>query len=216
MGIERLRNNDLHEVDAVAVISEASMMELCEKYRVKWCMHENLPLGKKKNYGLTYAMRFDFDYLLEIGSDDLIKNSIFDVYAPWWGKKDVLGLTDFVMMNSEDGECRKWHHDRGAFGVGRAISRVALESMKTLDGYKLWDDKINRGLDNNSNFKLAFNGFLEARVHATEPVAIDIKSDENINRYDFTPGGDPYDYAKAISGLSYAELCALKSLHVTV
>jgi len=218
MGIERMRDNRMFDVDAMAVISEPSMIDLCYKYGIKWCMHENLPLGKKKNYGLTQAMTHQFDYLLEIGSDDLVKNDIFELYAPHFDAgKDVIGLSEFVMMNSVDGECRKWSHDTGAFGVGRAISRRALDGMKLDEGYKLWDDTINRGLDNNSNFRLAIAGFLGIRVHSDEPVAIDIKSDENIHRYDFTPGGAPYDHGKAISGLSYAEKCALKSLsHVAV
>lgn len=214
MSINRLRSLGVHEIDCVAVISEASMIEICERHGIKWCMHENLPLGRKKNYGLTHAMRFDFDHLIEIGSDDVLKNDFLTVYDPWWGKRDILGMTQFVMMNSENGECRLWNHSNGTFGAGRSISRVALESCKELDGYKLWSDGINRGLDNDSTFRLAEKGFLEKRVKTDIPLLIDIKSSENINRYDFTPGGTTYEYAKAISGLSYEEVCALKDLRV--
>lgn len=215
MGIDRLRELGIHEIDCVCVISEESMIPLCEKYGVKWCMHQNLPLGRKKNYGLTHAMCFDFEYLIELGSDDILKDEFLEAYSHSWFKYHVISLQEMVMLNSENGECRKW--TTGGIGVGRAISRIALESVKEFDGYKLWSDGINRGLDNDSTFRLARNGFLEKRVSLPEPVAIDIKSEVNIHQYDFTPGGVPYDYTKAISGLSYAELCALKDMQrVTV
>ena len=63
MGLERLRKN--FNVDAFAVISEDSMKPLCKKYSIDYCMHENLPLGSKKNYGLTQAMKKDFDFLVD-------------------------------------------------------------------------------------------------------------------------------------------------------
>ena len=106
LGIKRLKAQQVHDIQCVAVISEASMIPMCKAYGIEWCIHENLPLGRKKNYGLTYAMRFDFDYMIEIGSDDILKNDFLRVYDPWFGKRDIIGLSKFVMMNSETGECR--------------------------------------------------------------------------------------------------------------
>jgi hypothetical protein len=68
LGIQRLRRS--FNVEALAVISEEEMKPLCEKYGVHWVMYKNEPLGEKKNYGLRKAKEFDFEYLMEIGSDD--------------------------------------------------------------------------------------------------------------------------------------------------
>src|SRR6478752_4031551 len=74
MGIDRLRKTGLFPIEAFAVISEESMIPLCEKYNIDYCFYKNEPLGEKKNFGLTEAYKKEWDYLVEIGSDDLLKN----------------------------------------------------------------------------------------------------------------------------------------------
>jgi hypothetical protein len=206
MGLERLRKK--FGVQAFAVISEEPMIPLCEKYGVDWCMHENDPLGTKKNFGLTQAMKKDFDFMIEIGSDDLLKDGIFELY-PF--DRDVMALKDFIMINSEDGECRRLRDRDANFGLGRAISRKALESCKCKDGvYRLWGERHSHGLDNNSTFRLAGKGFLEKRYASAEPLAIDIKSAVNI--WPFQKIGTEYDFDKAMDGLGENEIEAIKSL----
>src|SRR5688572_7778218 len=107
MGINRLRKSGLFPIEAFAVISEESMIPLCEKYDVQYCFYKNQPLGEKKNYGLSQAMKKDFDYLIEIGSDDLLKTELLEAYAPYFGHKHFIGLSSFYYLNSEDFECRK-------------------------------------------------------------------------------------------------------------
>src|SRR5688572_14122986 len=81
MGIKRLQNYSLSfHVAPFAVISEESMIPLCERYGVEWCMHENLPLGAKKNFGLSQLRDKDFDFMMEIGSDDLILGELLNQY----------------------------------------------------------------------------------------------------------------------------------------
>lgn len=208
MGLERLRKN--FGTKAFAVISEASMIPLCIKYQVDYCLHENSPLGKKKNFGLQVAMtRHPFDYIIEIGSDDLLKNEIMEVY-PW--TFSFMGLRSFIQMNSEDGECRQWSLRDGGFGIGRAIRRDVLEALINEDGrLQLWSDEFNKRLDGNSTMRMALEGVGQRTFHSDEPLAIDVKSEQNIWPFDKN-AGEPYDFAKAISGLSYNEVCALKAL----
>jgi hypothetical protein len=202
MGLNRMKRSGLMPMEFFAVISEQTMIPLCEKYGVEWCMHENLPLGAKKNYGLSQAMKKDFDYLVEIGSDDLLKNEFLSLYD--WDR-DVMALADFIMLNTEDGECRKLSKRDAYYGVGRAISKKALSSLSSL-----WTDKLNHGLDNQSTFALARKGFLEKRVSSPEPVAIDLKSAVNI--WPFERKGVEYPLEKALEGLSVEEVTAIKSL----
>ncbi len=77
--------------------------------------------------------------------------------------------------------------------------------------YKLWRDDLNRSLDNNSNFFIHSNGVFGHKIRFSEPVALDIKSKENI--WAFNPeAGTPYDLDKALSGLGDDEKTAIKSL----
>ena len=176
MGLKRLQKVPGFQVKLFAVISEESMIPLCEKYGVDWCITKNSPLGAKKNYGLSQAMRKDFDYMLEIGSDDIIKDDLLYNYS--WDR-DVMALWDFAVLNTKDGQCKRISKHHGFYGSGRVISKKALESIGNL-----WPDKIERALDNNSTMILAKKGFLEKRIPMPEPVALGLKSEVNIWPFD--------------------------------
>jgi hypothetical protein len=203
MGVRRLRKSGLFPIECFAVISEESMIPLCEKYDVEYVMYKNEPLGEKKNYGLSQAMKKDFDYLIEIGSDDLLKTEIFEVYANYFGKYHIIGLDSFYYLNSEDQECRHYRNP-SFFGIGRAISKEAIKSIG-----KLWKDELNRGLDNNSTATLHRNKYMEVRIK--KPMAIDIKSDTNIWPFNYLEG-NKVEFDEVVKGLSEEEINALCSL----
>lgn len=202
MGIQRLQKVPGFQISAFAVISEVEMIPLCERYGVEWCMAANHPLGAKKNYGVKEALRKDFEYLIEIGSDDLLKDEILQAYK--WDAP-VLGLMDFALINTHKGYCKKVTSSIPKFGAGRAIKRFVIESMK------LWDDNKIRGMDNNSSINLAVNGFMMRGVRCEDPVAIALKSELNLWGYSAMPGSK-YPLEKALEGLSIEEVTAIKSL----
>jgi len=202
MGISRLRKVPGFNIQVLAVISEESMIPLCEKYGVDWCFTKNDPLGAKKNYGISQALRKDFDYLVEIGSDDLFKDEFLNLYN--WDR-DIMALSDFIMMDTRTGECRRMTKHHAYFGTGRAISKKALQAVGTI-----WPDNINKGLDNNSTMIMARKGFLEKRIATSEPVAIGLKSDVNI--WPFEKLGSEYSLEQALNGLSNEEINAIQCL----
>lgn len=202
MGISRLREARIHEIEAFAVISEEEMKPLCDKYDVKYCMYKNLPLGEKKNYGLREAMVIDFDYMVQIGSDDLLKNEFLEFY-PW--DKPVMGLNDFIIINSETLACRRLSSTISSFGTGLSVRKDVIEKCGDL-----WHPDKNRGLDRSLCYTLAKNGYMERRYSRGEPLSIDIKSPVNLSPYSFT--GTKYPIDKAFEGLSTQEVEAIKAL----
>lgn len=132
VGINRLIRNSQIPIQAFAVISEESMIGLCEKYNIKWTFYKNEPVGEKKNHGLNEAMKLEWDYLLEIGSDDLVKDELVQLYTPFFGKYDLFGTKDAIIINSEDGMCRRLKSDT-TYGLGRCMSRKALECAYGVD-----------------------------------------------------------------------------------
>lgn len=210
MGLERLRKK--FQVESFAVISEESMKPLCKKYGVDYCYHENYPLGAKKNFGLTKSMKKNFDFLVEIGSDDLLKDDFVGLY-PF--DRDVFGLRDFAIIDTQTGDCRRLSDRDARFGLGRAISRKAIESFNHHGVYRMWSDRIGKGLDNDSTFALARNGFLEKRYSADEPLAIDLKSAVNIWPFNHSMGID-YSIDKALKGLGENEVTAIKSMYASI
>jgi hypothetical protein len=210
LGIKRLQTHPDFSIQALAVISESEMIPLCEKYNIAWTMYKNEPLGEKKNTGLQKAKEFEFDYLMEIGSDDLIVNELLDDYKKYIGK-DFFGISDVAYINSETGECRRFI-SKSTYGAGRMISRKALEKAN----WVLWTDKLNRGLDNNSVFALQRKGFDYYRVSPMEfPGVIDVKSNENLWKFNYFLGVE-YDINNVLKMISAEEKEILQSLYVTV
>lgn len=211
MGIQRLMQRKDFDISAFAVISEESMKPLCDKYGIEYCVFNNFPLGEKKNNGLNEVMKKDFDYLIELGSDDLIKDEVIDAYKPYFGVRDFLSLTSVCFINSENGAC-KVTEPRTFFGLGRAISKEGIKkaALRKDGKYRLWKSYLNKGLDNDSAFRLAFAGVLEKRVR-TEPIVIDIKSAVNLHGFEKIEGID-YPLEKALQGLSENEITAIRCL----
>lgn len=207
-GIERLKKHPDFDFEVLVVISEEEMITLCVKYGYTYCMYENLPLGKKKNYGLSIAKMMQWDYLLEIGSDDLILNELLDDYKEMISKGDeFFGIADSAYINSRTGECRRVK-DKSTYGAGRMIKREAFSKVK----WAPWTDRFNQGLDNNSIFNFQRAGVKYKRVAPREyPLVIDVKSDENIWKFNYFTGVD-YDLEKLLPKLSEEERVSLLDL----
>lgn len=251
MGLQRLMRHK--GVKAFAVISEKEMIPLCEKYGIMYYEHENLPLGRKKNVGLEQAMKLDFDYMIELGSDDLIFDEVLESYRPHMERgEDFFGSNQMIFVDAINGDCRHYTAQEAQYGfgwgLGRCFSRKLLNQMsgrvkvKGLTGvyacgevlgegqetflpkksadqlqaqgfveiipsertFYLWDDHINRSLDNNSTNRLMENGFRYKIVETPEPFLADMKSDENIWGYNPEIGGQ-FDTEKFLSKLSQQE-----------
>ena len=206
-GIERLKSHPDYDIEAVAVISEESMIMLCEKYGINWTMYENSPLGKKKNYGLEFCKQFDFEYLMEIGSDDLVTNDLLTHYLPYL-KYGFIGVRDLAYIDSDTGSCKRLQSN-STYGAGRVISREFLERVN----WKLWRDSIDRGMDNNSVFHLAKHGIGYKQVPSMEePGVIDIKSDINLWPFNHLLGVD-YDLDLVFKNISEDEINLIEACY---
>jgi len=202
LGINRMRKHPDYDIQVLAVISEESMIPLCEKYGVNCFMYKNEPLGEKKNFGLSKAKEFDFEYLMEIGSDDLILNELLDDYKNYIGKYDFFGINDAAYINSETGDCRRLMSNNSTYGAGRMIHRRILEASN----WKLWNDNLSKGMDNNSILSLLRKGIGYKKVKPMAfPGVVDVKSDVNIWKFNYYLG-QPYDISEILSRLSKEEI----------
>src|SRR5688572_1076217 len=77
--------------------------------------------------------------------------------------------------------------------------------------YRLWQDDLKRGLDNNSTYFLMINGIGHKTVKSEKALGIDIKSNVNIWPYNHLVGV-PANIEEVIDGLSDQEKSALFNL----
>lgn len=168
------------------ICSTREEAELCHEYYFDYCIEENYPLGRKMNRGLLEAMKFDFEYLMQLGSDDLITRELFEIYDSL--DLDYFGVNTYHAVDIEGRRAKKftyggkWNPIWHPIGAGRVFKKEVLE--KVLLHEDLWEDKAQKLLDNKSDMVMLGQGYRAKIVKHNGVGIIDIKSDTNIWSYD--------------------------------
>lgn len=182
-GIARLQkyNPAKYRIIPFFIVSEAEAATMVLKYGFDFIYHTNLPLGAKKNAGLSYVMeKYKFDYLMEIGSDDIIKNEYLDFLAPHMAA-EIQQITphDAWFIDTNTGKTAYWLTQK-VIGLGRCIHYNALAKFEK-SNYRLWLPDLNKGMDTCSWQQLLIKGIKNTLVSTNAIYTLDIKSDVNIN-----------------------------------
>lgn len=113
-----------------AVCSTDEDAAVLKEYGIDYAMYSNEYLGAKKNHGLSEALKkYPFDYLLEIGSDDIVAPALLDLYEPYFHKGiKIISVDTCYFINTENADVANWVTDY-ILGAGRAIHRSVLELM---------------------------------------------------------------------------------------
>lgn len=131
-GVKRLidYNSKQYKILPFAVVSDKADADLLSEYNIPYIEYSNDFLGRKKNAGLAEALkRFDFDYLLEIDSDDLLSNNLLDHYLPFMEKAvPAFGPNQCSGIDMSNGEVG-FVKTKLIIGAGRMIHREVLEKM---------------------------------------------------------------------------------------
>jgi len=180
--ITRLKREG-YEFIPFVVLSENEMIPLCEEYGIKYVWAENRPVGTKHNTGIKESLKIEWDYLMVLGSDDIISSSLFDHYEPLMGK-DFFGVRDIHFFDYRTGRFGYYRQDHGHVGAGRMHSRRMIETILNKGCFY---PAINKGLDNASEKIAKENGFNIETVVTIGPCVIDIKSDVNLWKFNSFP-----------------------------
>lgn len=163
---------------------------------------ENQPLGNKWNRGLERAMENEFDYLLILGSDDLISNCLLDKYKGYNGV-DMIGVKDFYMYDIQQKRVKYFagynvkYNRNISIGAGRLIRRDIIERLG-----RLWHPRQVKGLDSHCSKVLRVKGYQEIVIPMGDSVVVDIKSGMNMNGFDDITGEEvPLSVLKKIPEL---------------
>ncbi len=178
-GFNRIKRNTEHELILVTVGSEGI------NFSKNHIEHRNIPLSNKWQAGLKYAKSFNPDYVLMLGSDDLICSNLLDVYTYEMEKGiDLIGLTDCYFLDSRDLKFNYWVGYRN-HRIGESIGMARMLSKNILDktNWNIWRNTINKGLDNEMMKTLRAVGFSEKIFNCKKEkiMALDVKSNINIS-----------------------------------
>lgn len=135
------------EVEIVIVGSEGETSEQPHAQFGHYVEHENLPLGRKFNAGVQYTRDLSYDYLMIMGSDQIVAPTIWDDYHDHLGKP-YIGVRDVYAMDVYSWTVWYWGGYTGVregypIGPGRLLRRDLVEDMD----FTLYGDKFNNNLD---------------------------------------------------------------------
>jgi len=142
-------------------------------------------LGQKLNEGVKWAVKQGCDYVMNMGSDDLIHPSIIDLYMPLIKKKNPLfGLNELYFWDISGSALHfSYYNNPHIVGAGRMIHLNTIKNVINNTG-SLYDYNINRCLDGNSASRMIKCGFNQLTVNPGKFLMIvDIKSEVNINSF---------------------------------
>lgn len=210
------------DIKPMVVISQSEDFDLATSFDFDCISAPNKPLGKKMNIGIQVALRYSWQYLMQLGSDDLLAKGFFD-WNGWIGQNSIssylqketpfFGCTELFVYNSKTGAA-KYHNTLSPFGAGRFIRRDVVEKTVRQKGY-LWEPERNYGLDFSSERMIMdCHDMRDVRIMPAHnhkfPMVLDIKDGENIHSFEEIPGQGVTDAQRKWMYEAFPELMALK------
>lgn len=179
------------EADVFVTVSEDYHAELAEQNGFKWIMTDNSPVGQKHHNGLMAAMIEDWDYIMQLGSDDLISDHYIDECCKELGKHHVLGSNYYYFYDIANKEVASIMMKGNApGGAGRFVRRDIIQACIDRKGF-FWQRHLNKGLDRSSWKAMCWanKDLTWKTLEFNEPILVDIKSKDSMNNYEIMISG---------------------------
>ena len=178
-GVRRLRE-ELNYNFPVIVTSDIDDKEVCEEYGIKHYVQANNPVSDKFNTSCMRAKDLDVDYVVIVGSDDLIAtNSMLTLWAEMKKGYDLIGITNVYFYDANGPHKGKLLQLKGTrmLGVCKCIHRRVLDEV----GWKPWNKKKDWGLD--SVAAKAISPHVKTWKQVDGVRVFDCKTKTNLNKF---------------------------------
>lgn len=190
-GIHALTAHPYLEIDYDVIItgSEGLLSKtMVENHGFTYIEIPNAPLATKVNAPVLIAKQLNVDYILCLGSDDIITPELMAIYESYMKQSiDYIAVNDFYFYDTESKKAAYWGGYRESWRKGHACGAGRLISKRLLDtwNWQPWDVKHNLILDNSIQDKLKSTPHTEAIFSLKEKnvFALDIKSSTNMTPF---------------------------------
>ena len=188
-GIHALTVNTAIDIYVIVAGSEGkASQKMVEKHGFIYVEVPNEPLATKVNQPVLIAKRLKVDYVLCLGSDDLISIELLKVYEEYMRKGiDFIAVTDFYFYDMESkkaaywgGYTENWRKGHTA-GAGRLLSKRLLNYWD----WKPWEIKDSKILDTSiqNKLKITPHSSMIFSLKDKGVFALDIKSETNMTPF---------------------------------
>ena len=183
------KTRDLFEFVNIVIDSDNSNYDIFKDHSsFIYHNHDNLPVSNKWNYGSSLCSSIDFDYIIIIGSDDILDESILTKYHEYMiAGYDFIGILDLYIYNILTDNLYYWsgysvpNRKGETIGLGRCLSNNLVKKLN----YNLWSDNKNKGLDSSMNKKINKLSNIKKITFYSKDIGIccDIKGETNITSF---------------------------------
>lgn len=189
-GIHELEKLKGIEIVTIVAGSEGYKSKtLVEKHNFHYIEMPNQPLAEKVNAPLLMAKAMNVDYVLCLGSDDIIHIDLMKKYIELMNERyDFIGVLDFYFYDTVSNKSSYWggyrdkRRENHTCGAGRIISKGLLNRWN----WKIWENKESHVLDNSFQNKLndtPHDSYIFS-LKAFDLYGLDIKSETNMTKFD--------------------------------
>jgi hypothetical protein len=188
-GIKHLIANSKNEYIVIIAGSEGeTSRQMVEKHGFIYTEMPNEPLSEKANKPVLIAKEHNVDYVLAVGSDDVISPGLMAAYDKRMKKAmDYIAVLDFYFYDLKSGRASYWGGYLEDYRKGCACGAGRLMSKKLMDawGWQPWEVKHSRVLDNSIQEKLKITSHTSDVFSIKEQglYALDIKSATNMTPF---------------------------------
>jgi hypothetical protein len=141
----------------------------------------NALIGQKHNLLLQFALQDKWDFMLQLGSDDLMLDEAIDQIAVYIHKGVEFGAFQHLYVANPETRQMKYFRGQQCFGAGRFFSRRVVDLVLQKKGV-FWTPEKQRGLDGDSSRRVTQVTKLWPKV-LDGPFGVDIKGKENLNKW---------------------------------
>lgn len=176
--MKELIDKSKHDIKVSCVLSEPEFIPMCNEFGFNWCFELNEPVGRKINTGIKSTLKYKYDYLMMMNSDDVVDVDLIDkYYDPFFeSQNQFFGIDKVTYVNFYTNEAREFEYEYTVLGIAKCIHRRAVDTMKG----DLYRPEFNRGLDDSMMDRLINEGIYPSFVKYEGQLAMDFKSDVNI------------------------------------
>jgi hypothetical protein len=188
-GVKHLIANSKTEFIVIISGSEGEVSkQMVEKHGFIYVEMPNDPLSVKANKPVLIAKEYNVDYVLAVGSDDVISPELMRIYEKHMSRLiDYIAVLDFYFYDTNSGRSSYWGGYKESYREGHACGAGRLMSKKLLEqwAWQPWEVKHSKVLDSSIQEKL------KATPHTSEVFsikehgvfALDIKSSTNMTPF---------------------------------
>lgn len=126
-----IAQNPQFSFEVMVVCSETEHVVLAKQNGFNACITDNFPVGAKLNYGLQQALSLQWDYILQIGSDDILNPLLMQHYLPYMQQQHhIIGINSCIYIDMAIKQAKQFTYPEPdkVIGAGRIISREAIEN----------------------------------------------------------------------------------------